>query len=162
MEKMIKVKLPLAEQQAVVKALTECRHKIKGVSVGLSNSEKKGARVMAGGREGLARLVNKIAQAHINSLAREDDPKDLEDRLLYDAELEEMRQQAMAFYEAVEETQLANSRDIMMLVDKFTGSLQASRNGNASLDLSMREVDVYNSRFANKPKAAETQTEPES
>lgn len=162
MEKMIRALLPLEEQQAVVKTLGECRDKFKSISVGLSDSEKTGVRSMAEGREGLARLVNKIALAHINSLAREDDPKDLDGRLLYDSQLEDIRQQIMALYEVVEETQLANSRDIMTLVDKFTGSLQSSRKGNASLDMSMREVDEYNKRFANKPKDPEVPAEPAS
>jgi hypothetical protein len=160
MERMIRVMLPVAEQQGVVKVLNECRDKLKGISVGLSDTEKTGVRSMAEGREGLARLVNKIALAHINSLAREDDPNELDSRLQYDSQLEDLRQQIMALHEAVEETQLANSRDIMTLVDKFAGSLQNSRKGNASLDMAMREVDDYNKRFANKPKDPEAPAEP--
>lgn len=104
---------------------------------------------MADGREGLARLVSKIASASIQSLASEQNPQELEDKLLYDAKLEELRQLAQILHESIEETQLANAVDIMKLVDAYSDNLQASRKNNSSLDLAMQEVDEWNQRFTN-------------
>jgi hypothetical protein len=124
---------------------------LKPFKINLTDEVKKGSRTMAEGREGLARLVSKIASNNIDSLARENDPKELEDRLAYDATLENLRQSALGFVEMVEETQLANGIDVMKLVDAFTANLQTSRSRNGSLDNAMADVDNYNKRFANKP-----------
>ena len=101
-------------------------------------------------REGLARLVSNIAIANIDSLARENDPQQLKDRLDYDDRLEGVRQMALTIVETVTETQLANGIDIMNLVDAFAANLQTSRSGNGSLDEAMKGVDEYNKRFAPK------------
>jgi hypothetical protein len=119
-------------------------------AVMLNENEKNGARIMAAGREGLVRLVSNIATVHINSLAREQNPAELSNKLQYDAKLEEARQELMKLYEMITETQLANSIDIMKLTDAFVANLQNSRRGNGALDLAMREVDDWNSRFANR------------
>jgi hypothetical protein len=118
--------------------------------VNLTDSQKVGLRSMAEGREGYARLISQIASNNINSLPREHNPDDLVTRLAYDSTLEGARQALMSLLETVSETQLANSIDIMKFVDDYAASLQISRNNNAALDLAMREVDDWNSRFANK------------
>lgn len=108
---------------------------------------------MAEGREGLARLVSKIATANIDSLARENDPQELEQRLAYDDQLEGVRQQALTIIEMITETQFANGIDIMKLVNTFTANLQTSRSRNGSLDEAMKDVYDYNKRFAPKGEA---------
>ena len=123
----------------------------KPYKVNLTDEAKKGSRTMAEGREGYARMVSKIATNNIDSLARENDPKELEDRLAYDATLEDTRQLLLGLAEAISETQLANGIDIMKLVDTFVDNLQTSRSRNGSLDSSMGEVDDWNKRFAHKP-----------
>ena len=70
-------------------------------------------------------------------------------RLAYDSKLEESRQAIMSLLETISDTQLANSIDIMKIVDDYVGVLQISRNNSSTLDLAMREVDEWNSRFAN-------------
>ncbi|MBK6276527.1 MAG: hypothetical protein IPF58_18410 [Saprospirales bacterium] len=81
-------------------------------------------------------------------MAREHNPQDLEDRLAYDAKMEELRQLVTKLNEMISETQLANSVDIMSYVDAYSENLQTSRRDNGSLDLAMREVDEWNKRFA--------------
>ena len=102
---------------------------------------------MAEGREGYARLISKIATANPESLARQDDPQDLANRLLHDERLEGLRQELMRVLEKITEIQLANSADIMSYVDAYTNSLQAARTRDAALDASMKEVDDWNKRF---------------
>jgi hypothetical protein len=123
---------------------------LKPFKVNLTDDAKKGSRTMAEGREGLARLVSKIAMANIDSLARENDPVELEDKLAYDAKLEELRQTAMTILETVQEVQLANGIDIMKMVDAFSNNLQTSRSRNGSLDAAMGEVDEWNKRFVSQ------------
>lgn len=118
--------------------------------INLSETQKRGARSMSGGREGYARMISQIASNNMNSLPREHNPADLVSRLAYDAKLEESRQAIMTLLETISETQLANSIDIMKIVDDYAGLLQISRNNNAALDLAMREVDEWNARFGPK------------
>lgn len=118
--------------------------------INLSEEQKKGARTMAGGREGYARMVSQICNNNVNSLPRDFNPIDLSNKLAYDAKLEEVRQAAMSLLESISETQQANSIDIMKMVDDSVSVLQVARNNSASLDLAMREVDDWNARFANK------------
>jgi len=117
----------------------------------LSDHEKKGRRSISTGREGYVRLISQIALANVNSLPREHDPAVLEQRLLYDVQLEETRQLLMILSEVVAETQLANSIDAMRMVDTFAASLQISRGNSAALDMAMREVDNYNHRYNRRP-----------
>lgn len=151
MRPLIITKLPVASADAIKTNLKTQLTSLEPFKINLSDGEKIGGRTMAEGREGLARLISKIASAHINSLAREHNPQDLEDRLDYDAKLEEIRQLAMKLNEIVTETQLANSVDIMTYVDAYAENLQTSRRDNGSLDLAMREIDEWNKRFGNKP-----------
>jgi hypothetical protein len=123
---------------------------IEPFKVNLTDEFKEGSRTMGPVREGYARLVSNIASNNMESLARNQDPKMLEDKLNYDETLEGMRQVILTLNEMVTETQLANTVDIMKLVDAFVGNLQNSRGTNGSLDLQMREVDEYNKRFAKK------------
>ena len=150
MRPLIITKLPVASADAIKNNLQTQITALEPFKINLSDGEKIGGRTMAEGREGLARLISKVASANINSLAREHNPQDLEDRLAYDAKLEELRQLAIKLNEIVTETQLANSVDIMTYVDAYAENLQTSRRDNGSLDLAMREVDEWNKRFVNK------------
>lgn len=150
MRPLIITKLPTATADAIKTAMQTQIATMTPFKINLNDGEKIGGRTMAEGREGMARLVSKIASAHIDSLAREHNPQDLEDRLTYDAKIEELRILAMKFLEIVDETQLANSVDVMTYVDAYTENLQTSRKNNGSLDLAMREVDEWNKRFAHK------------
>ena len=148
MRPLIISKLPVTSADAIKTNLQTQIIALDPFKINLSDGEKIGGRTMAEGREGLARLISKIASANINSLAREHNPQDLEDRLAYDAKLEELRQLAIKLNEIVTKTQLANSVDIMTYVDAYAENLQTSRRDNGSLDLAMREVDEWNKRFA--------------
>lgn len=134
----------------VNKNLAEQLAAIKPYKINLTDEVKRGSRTMAEGREGYARLISKIATANIDSLARENDPAELEERLNYDARLETVRQKAISILEFIEETQLANGIDTMKLVDAFANNLQTSRRRNGSLDSAMGEVDDWNKRFGSQ------------
>lgn len=124
----------------------------KPFSVNLTDEQKIGGRRMAEGREGYARLVSAIANQNPNSLSRADTPTELSGLLNYYAALAAQIQAAYSFLEIVEETQLGTAADIMVLVDRYVKNLQIDRANNAALDLSMREIDDWNKRFApNKP-----------
>lgn len=157
MPNLIKDVMPAATADGVSKILTEQLAVIKPFKINLTDEVKRGSRTMAEGREGYARLISKIAMANIDSLARENDPADLEARLVYDGQLETLRQTALSILEVVQETQLANGMDIMKMVDAFANNLQTSRGRNGSLDASMGEVDEWNKRFASQPGAVVAQ-----
>jgi hypothetical protein len=150
MPNLISTIMPANIAEEVNAKLLEQLTVIKPYKVNLTDDAKRGSRTMAEGREGYARLISKIATANIDSLARENDPQELEDKLAYDARLETLRQSAMNFLEFVQETQLANGIDIMKLVDAFANNLQTSRNRNGSLDAAMGEADEWNKRFGNQ------------
>ena len=150
MPDLITTVMPANTADEIKTRLNEQITAIKPFKINLTDDAKTGARTMAEGREGLARLVSNIAIANIDSLARENDPQQLKDRLDYDDRLEGVRQLALTIVETVTETQLANGIDIMNLVDAFAANLQTSRSGNGSLDEAMRGVDEYNKRFAPK------------
>ena len=59
--------------------------------INLTNDEKKGARTMAEGREGYARLISRIANQFPNSLSRADVPTELSNLLTYYHDLESNR-----------------------------------------------------------------------
>ena len=135
------------EAQAIRAALLESKKTFKPYFIDLTELEKQG-RTMAEGREGLVRLVAKIALAHEESLARNDSAGELAQRLDYDSNLEELRQELLTLLEMVSETQMANGILAMRMNDRFIKNLQAGRDNNAGLDLAMREVDEWNKRFA--------------
>lgn len=128
------------EQQVVI---------VEPFKVNLTDEFKTGLRSMGPVREGYARSVSNIASNNINSLARDQDPQELAGKLDYDEKLEKMRLSLVKLTEMVTETQLANSADIMVMVDSFVDNLQNSRKRNGSLDSQMSEIDNYNKRFSN-------------
>lgn len=63
--------------------------------------------------------------------------------------------------EIIQEIGLGISIDSMVLVDRYVDNLQIARKNDASLDLAMREVDEYNSRFGvKKGEKTKENTEP--
>lgn len=147
MKNLISNYLPAKTAEEMVAQLNEQINVLKPFKINLTEDAKNGGRNMAEGREGYARLVSGIASANIESLARDQDPQELVDKLAYDAQLENIRQRLLSLMEVITETQLANGVDIMKLVDGFVGNLQNSRVRNGSLDIAMREVDEWNKRF---------------
>ena len=70
MPNLINTMMPANTADDVNKKLVEQLTALKPFKVNLTDEGKKGSRTMAEGREGLARLVSKIASANIESLAR--------------------------------------------------------------------------------------------
>jgi hypothetical protein len=130
----------------------------KAKSYNIEKKKKAGVRTMAEGREGLARLVSSVATEHVDSLSRSDNPADLAAKLAYDTNLETLRQSCMRFMEMIEDTQWANSADIMLLVDRFVQVLQAQRGSNTALDNALSEIDNFNKQFG--PLNTDTDTAP--
>ena len=121
--------------------------------INLTDDEKPGMRTMAEGREGYARLISRIATQFPDALSRADNPAELSGLLDYYSNLEGNRIALLQNLETVEEIQLGASADIMTLADRYKDNLQISRQNDSALDLAMREVDAWNSRFgSNKNK----------
>src|SRR5882724_7202774 len=148
MADLIQVQLPVIDAQKIVAQLTSLSNVVNPYFINLANDERSGIRTMAEGREGLVRLVNQIALANPDELRRKDDPALLNSKLKYDELLESISQPLMAMLEKVEQTQLANSKDIMLTADAFTQALQISRGRNSALDQAMMEVDAFNKKYA--------------
>lgn len=116
----------------------------------LSDAEKIGMRSMAEGREGFARLISRIANQFPDALSRADAPEELSALLVYYDNLEANRMALLQAMETIEETQLGAATDIMTLVDRYSANLRISRANESTLNLAMREVDDWNSRYANR------------
>lgn len=123
--------------------------------VNLTDEEKQGMRSMGEGREGYARLISRIATQFPNSLSRADSPEELSDLLDYYQNLEANKLALVQSLETIEEMQLGASADIMTKVDRYAQNLSISRANEGSLDLAMKDVDAYNSKFGAK-KSTET------
>lgn len=122
----------------------------------LSPEERKNSRSMAEGREGYVRLVSRVATQYPNSLSRVDVPTDLSNLLAYYDQLESNRLAVLQALEVIEDIQLGASADIMTLVDRYVKSLQVSRANEGALDLAMKEVDDWNSRYGRNTVNTET------
>src|SRR5436190_12611991 len=81
--------------------------------INLTNDEKKGARTMAEGREGYARLISRISNQFPNSLSRADQPTDLSNLLTFYHDLEANRLAVTQALETIHEIQLGAATDIM-------------------------------------------------
>jgi len=129
---------------------------LKDYKLNLTDDEKPGMRTMAEGREGYARLISRISAQFPDSLGRSDDPKELAKLLDYYNNLEGGRMAILQNLETLEEMQLGASADIMTLTDRYKNNLQLSRENDAALDLAMREVDSWKSRFGGNKNKTET------
>jgi len=129
---------------------------LENYRISLTDEEKIGMRSMAEGREGYVRLISRIATQFPNALSRADQPEELENKVdLYDR-LEGNRLAALQVLEVIQELQLGVATVSMTLVDRYAANLKISRSNEAALDLAMRDVDAYNTRFANKPENPDT------
>lgn len=147
MQKFIKTPISPALVPSIAARLTTAINDFKPYSIALSNEERIGKRSMAEGREGLVRLVSRIALQHSGSLSKMDDPQELLAALEIDTQLELLRQACMQLLEMISDTQFGNSCDIMVLADNYVGALQFARGRDAALDSAMAEVDEWNKRY---------------
>lgn len=139
--------------------ITNALTPLNSYKINLTDDEKPGMRTMAEGREGYARLIARVATQFPNALSRADNPSELNELLDYYSNLEGNRMAILQNLETVEEIQLGASADIMTLADRYKANLEISRQNDSALDLAMRDVDTWNSRFSsNKNK---TNTPPE-
>lgn len=136
--------------------ITTALNPLNSFKVNLTDEEKPGMRTMAEGREGYARLISRIANQFPNALSRSDNPTELSGLLDYYNNLEGGRLAILQNLETVEEIQLGASSDIMTLTDRYKSNLQISRENDSALDLAMREVDNWNSRFVGNKNKTET------
>ena len=134
---------------AFTTAINAAQTPLNAFKINLSNEERQATRSMSEGREGYARLVSRVATQFPNSLSRADVPAELSTLLDYYNNLEGNRLALMQATEMIEEMQLGAATDIMTLVDRYVSNLQISRGNEANLDQAMKEIDDWNSRFAN-------------
>jgi hypothetical protein len=163
MADLIKTQLPADVAEKMAGQLQSLNDGMEPYFFNLSNDERTGIRTMAEGREGMVRAVNQVALANPDELRRKDDPLLLDGKIKYDELLEGLRQKGLSFLEKIEETQLANSKDIMVVADAFAGSLQSARMRNSALDKALKPIDEYNKKFGRPQKqgdAAGTDTTP--
>lgn len=149
MKKIIFTQAPKTITDGLVTQTNTAITSFKPYGVNLTEEEKLGGRRMAEGREGYARLVSAVATQNAAYISRSDNPADLSSLLTYYGNLAANIQAVYSLLEVLEETQLGTAADIMVLVDRYVKNLQIERDNSASLDLSMREVDEWNKRFAN-------------
>ena len=156
MAELINSQLPAADAVSMAAQLKSMIATFEPHYHNLSNEERTGIRTMAEGREGIVRTINQVAQANPDDLSRKDDPMALQKKLDYDVQLENIRQLAVKLLEYVEETQLANSQDIMAVADAFVATLQIARSRNSGLDQAMKPIDEHNKKFGRSQKADDT------
>jgi hypothetical protein len=150
MSKYITNEISAATLQEVKDLLNKAALLCKPFSVSVLSSDKIGVRIMAEGREGQVRLVERIARQHEGSLSRSDNPMELTGKLQLDGELESVRQIVMMISEMINDTQWGNSADIMQLSDRYAASLQSQRGHETALDNALSELDDYNKRYAGR------------
>jgi len=155
MADLINSQLPDADAASMIEQLKAMTTLFEPHYHNLSNDERTGIRTMAEGREGIVRTISQIAIANPDDLSKKDDPAHLTKKLDYDVQLESIRQLTVKFLEYVEETQLANSQDIMGVADAFAASLQIARTRNSALDEALKPVDEHNKKFGRSQKKEE-------
>lgn len=83
MEKLIKNFFGEAETQKAQADLDQGISNFKSFATSLNNSQRRGLRTMAEGREGLARTISRVSLTHGDCLPRNEDPAELEQSLAY-------------------------------------------------------------------------------
>jgi hypothetical protein len=154
MKKLVINPVPAGVTAAVAAQMSAAINGMKPYHVPITNEERIGKRNMAEGREGFVRLVSKVALQHSNSLSKMDDPNELVQMLETDSQLESLRQAAMQLLEMVDDTQFANSCDIMLLSDSYAAALQSARTRSTALDSALNEIDEWNKRYKGSDNAA--------
>jgi hypothetical protein len=120
-------------------------------AVMIPTEKKRGIRVVGPNREGIVRLVAKIATQHEDCLGRKDAASHLNMGLEYDGALKSLRQAAIELMEIIDKTIWGNSADNMAMSDRFRQSLESQRGNNTTLDNSMKEIDDWYQRYNNHP-----------
>ena len=146
MRKFITTAAPKTVTDTFVTAVNNAIAPLAPFKINITDDEKQ-ARSMAEGREGYARLVSRIANQFPNALSRVDVPSELVNVLTYYDQSEACKFALLQALEIIQEIGLGVSIDGMVLVDRYVDNLQIARRNDASLDLAMREVDEFNSRF---------------
>ena len=77
MNKLISNPLTTAVSTEITTATNNSIQLLTPFHVPLTDGQRKGSRTMAEGREGMVRLISKIATQHINSLPRNEDPQEM-------------------------------------------------------------------------------------
>lgn len=160
MQKLISSFLTDKELGDVMTALTSSLVAVKPFSISLQDADRKGLRIMAEGREGIARTVCRLSLEHEDQLPRNEDPHLLEQALAYHDRLLALQERAAHFFEMVDDTLVGLKVDIMKLSDQYSTYLQAARTSNANLDAGMNQIDEYNKRFGNRTADKTDETPP--
>lgn len=150
MRKFVTTIAPKATSDAFTVAVNAAIVPLVPFKISILDAEKAGMRSMSEGREGYSRLISRIATQFPNALSRADLPTELVALLEYYDRLEANRMALLQAMELIVETSLGTATDIMTLVDRYAQNLTISRGNDSAIDLAMREVDEWNSRFANK------------
>ncbi|MGG9971050.1 hypothetical protein ACQ33O_04570 [Ferruginibacter sp. SUN002] len=159
MNKLISNPLTAAVSTNIATATNNSIQQLTPFHVPLTDEQRKGSRTMAEGREGMVRLISKIATQHINSLPRNEDPQEMATLLKAYEDGGQALQAIKQLMEMMEDTQTAVGIDLMALYDRYNGYLQTSRSGNTALDAAMGEIDSYNARFGKSATDTPTPTE---
>jgi hypothetical protein len=147
MKKYVSEKIAPELLQRITTEVNDLNEQIKIMAVNIRKEKKAGVRTMAKGREGLVRLVAKVAIQHEKSLSREDYAVELSECLDYDSQLKSVRQAVIVLAEMIDKTIWGNSADAMKISDRFQKTLQDQRDNNTVLDSAMGEIDEWNKRF---------------
>lgn len=144
----------LVNQFAGVEALREGKDAIKNLErifspfkKPLTNKERRGLRAVGTSRYGLAKIIERIAGQYDHKLPKEDSASAFSQRIAY---LDQLRHYIIALQnhlETMDDTEKAVGKDIMACVDKYSSIFQIARKHDGDLDLAMKELDEYNTRF---------------
>ena len=150
MQKLVSGFLSKPDIDKIYQSLDQVIAVVKPVSTSLNDTQRIGLRTMAEGREGMVRTISRIALTHLDSLPRNEDPKEVEETLAYYDQLAALLQKVSFFHEMLDDTITAVGADVMAITDRYGGYLQAARVGNTSLDMALDQLDAYNKRFGTR------------
>lgn len=118
--------------------------------ISLNDDERRSARSVSEGREGMVREVVRIANEYEEVLPRN---LDLNRLVLLEQQFASWRGLLVLvekLAEKVDDTSLALSIELMHLTDIVQNALQLARKYNANLDRVLQGIDDYNSRFGKR------------
>lgn len=156
MKSLVEMSLPQSDIENIAKQLDGMTGMVKAFSTSLNDTQRVGLRTMAEGREGLVRTISRIANTHVSSLPRNEDPTQLENALAYYDQLANVLQKTGLLHEMIDDTVTALGADIMAISDRYSNFLQTARLGDNSLDMAMNQLDAYNQRFGARSAVKET------
>ncbi|KAA5533561.1 hypothetical protein F0919_13560 [Taibaiella lutea] len=147
MNLMVRSFAPSDELEDAINQINGLINNLDPFKVSLSNDARKKMRVVGSSRLGLVDIVSRLATQYDEKLAKNDNAKDLKERVAYLQVLRAYRIAAQKLCEALDDTDKALGKDIMGYVDKFGDSLQSARKYDGDLDEAIKELDDYNARF---------------